>query len=254
MRSDMAKVIVERPRFGSRYKKARKGYNKAQGRCPWDERPKREGIKARTGHDRWLNEHLGPLRRYLHSQVGRPWDKVFSEICAHVSRDSAVQDHVRDHVDDFVETHTVLIDGIPCIGRGHWYGWPVNDPGPFYQRKLLYVCPTSGILKHVRKTWTKRQRRPRKADPRHVRVDASHFCVGFGVVWYLVDVKPLPGGSGAEDGLVPSFSPHKDVVFDKILSAGEARQRYGAAVYGVAKRRLSKREMRQLPIPFDWQK
>ena len=54
--------------------------------------------RRHQGHTKWLNEHLGPLRRYLDSQVGRPWDKVFSEICAHIDRSSAVQDHVRDHV------------------------------------------------------------------------------------------------------------------------------------------------------------
>jgi hypothetical protein len=52
----------------------------------------------------------------LDAQVGRPWDKVFSEICAHIDRASAVQDHVRDHVAGYVVTHVLLIDGIPCSG------------------------------------------------------------------------------------------------------------------------------------------
>lgn len=32
----------------------------------------------------------------------------------------------------------------------------------------------------------------------------------------------------------------------------EARQHYGAEVYAVAKRRLTRRELRQYPIPVNW--
>jgi hypothetical protein len=38
-----------------------------------------------------LNENLAPLRRYLLKQIGRPWNKVFSEICQNLRVDSVVQ-------------------------------------------------------------------------------------------------------------------------------------------------------------------
>jgi hypothetical protein len=118
MRADMAKVIVERPRkMGGSYHRP-KGYQRQLKRYGEDGPPAREGIKARwQGRTKYLNEHLGPLRRYLDSQVGRPWNQVFSEICAHIDRNSAVQDHVRDHVEDYVTRHVILIDGIPATGR-----------------------------------------------------------------------------------------------------------------------------------------
>lgn len=104
MRPDMAKVIVERPRVGSRGKGKPKGYRKALQGLSDEGLPAREGMRRRwLGQPKALNEHLGPLRRYLDSQVGRPWGKVFSEICAHIDRSSAVQDHVRDHVEAYVE-------------------------------------------------------------------------------------------------------------------------------------------------------
>ena len=82
MRSDMAKVIVERPRIGSSMRGKSKGYRRSLQRLDHETLPSKEGIKRRhLGHRKWLNEHLGPLRRYLDSQVGRPWNKVFSEIC-----------------------------------------------------------------------------------------------------------------------------------------------------------------------------
>lgn len=110
MRPDMAKVIVERPRFGSRMRGYAKGYQRQQRRVRLDELPKRERMKQ-AKHWKSLNEHLGPLRRYLLKQVGRPWDKVFAEISEHISRDSAVQDHVRDHVYDYVAVNVVTVDG-----------------------------------------------------------------------------------------------------------------------------------------------
>lgn len=75
MREDMAKVIVERPR--RRGDAARKGR-----RQDWDQMPSHEGMRRPhilSGDPKELNEHLGPLRRYLERQVGRPWDKVYSE-------------------------------------------------------------------------------------------------------------------------------------------------------------------------------
>jgi hypothetical protein len=131
MRSDMDKVIVERPRHGSRMRGPGKGYRRAFARCAWEDQPKRE--KIRLDRSKHLNEHLGPLRRYLRSQVGRPWSKVHAEICARISRDSAVQDHVRDHVDDYVETQVEYINGVAC----HAAGWRIGRP----LLSLFYVCP-----------------------------------------------------------------------------------------------------------------
>src|SRR4051812_39875839 len=107
MRADMAKVIVERPRVGSRARGKGKGYKRRLARIAPEDRPRREGMKHHGGNTKSLNEHLGPLGRYLEGQVGRPWNDVFAEICAHIDRNSAVQDHVRDHLGDFVTTDVV---------------------------------------------------------------------------------------------------------------------------------------------------
>jgi len=67
----MAKVIVERPRHGSRLPTKGKGYDRRGARIAWDDQPRREGMKLRGGGGKSLNEHLGPLRRYLAGQPGR---------------------------------------------------------------------------------------------------------------------------------------------------------------------------------------
>ena len=59
----------------------------------------RRGQQHRGGL-KLLNENLAPLRRYLERQVGRPWDKVYSEIAEGLRVASTVQRHVRDHLRD----------------------------------------------------------------------------------------------------------------------------------------------------------
>jgi hypothetical protein len=98
MRPGMAKVMVERPR-------RMEGFCR-QGRVlAHDDLPSHEGMRAphvRHWGGKVLNENLASLRRYLERQVGRPWNKVYAEISAHLRPTSAVQQHVRDHLHDFV--------------------------------------------------------------------------------------------------------------------------------------------------------
>jgi hypothetical protein len=239
MRADMAKVIVERPRRGSRWRFTPKGSRK-RARLGDEGLPKREGMKRPwRSWTKDLNEHLGPLRRYLESQVGRPWNKVYSEICTHINRNSAVQDHVRDHVDDYVERNVLLIDGVPCAATGRFYGEPLAK----HRWNRWYVCPRTGLLRRVERRAEKQRS---KAAPRPVRVDDAHVCLRMDGGWRLVTVQKLP--------LDPTLSLDRDVLLNRAamwMSKEEAVRAYGAAVYAVAWRPLKKKELRQYPIPVD---
>ncbi len=245
MRADMAKVIVERPRIkGCGY--LVKGYKRRLARYGEDGPPSREGMKARwQGGTKLLNEHLGPLRRYLDANVGRPWDKVYSEICAHIDRNSAVQDHVRDHVDQYVSTHVILIDGVPCNGEGGLgYGKPLHQ----MRWRPWYVCPRTGLLRRVKKESRKQPHGPkRETPPKYIRVNDTLQCRFFNGAWYLVTLKPLPA---------PYYHRERSTDVDVLLNRpvvqltpADARRHYGAEVYAVAYRRLGRKEMRQYPIP-----
>ena len=143
MRSDMAKVLVERPRGGSGRSK---GYRKGLQRTPVDELPTREGIKDRyRGNPKWFTDHLGPLRRFLLSNAGRPWDLVYSEICQGIGKGFPVREHFLLHVYQYVERHVILVDGVPCYSDGYAHGLPLKNFGGRY----LYVCPKSGLLKKI---------------------------------------------------------------------------------------------------------
>ena len=248
MRSDMAKVIVERPRHkGGAWIKP-KGYGKKLKGYGEDGPPRREGIRARwQGGCKYLNEHLGPLRRYLDSQLGRPWDEVFSEICAHIDRSNPVQDHVRDHVEQYVVRNVLLVDGVPCNGEGgRSYGKPLREMWGM----CWYVCPRSGLLRKVKKA-PKISRQPAKViPPVSVRVSDTLQCRFFANKWHLVRLKPLPHAPGCR-----RLSLDRDVLLDKRvedMTPTEARQQYGSAVYATVVRCLSRRELSQYPIPARW--
>jgi hypothetical protein len=131
MRDDMARVIVERPRIPDI--KGRKGRPRSL-----DELPHYEGMRRPhllTGEGKMLNENLQPLRRYLERQVGRPWSKVYAEIAEHLRVDNAVQQHVRDHLRNFVAITPRRLAG----------GWR-NRFGSHLWYQALYVDPVTDLL------------------------------------------------------------------------------------------------------------
>ena len=139
MRKDMFKVIVERPRGGARFRVNR-------SRLTSDEAlPKRVGMKRFRSINRtdtkWLNENLAPLKRYLMKQVGRPWNKVYSEICENLDANNTVKQHVRDHLQDFIVTKV-------AIGRdGEWLNgnaYPSWRAAHKTWHQPLYVDPNDG--------------------------------------------------------------------------------------------------------------
>jgi len=231
MREDTARA--DRPRRH----KGRKGRGR---RGSWDEQPHREGIR-RSGGGESFGENLGPLRRFLLSQAGRPWDKVFSEVCARLARHSGSPGRLRDRLRDIVVLHVVLIDGVPCYGEGFTYGEPIQ---PRRGWSVLYVCPKTGLLRRVKEP--KRTARQRVPLPGPVKVSATLQCHFLDGAWHLVTVAPLPQGPGKSD------CRKVDVVLNRRacdLSPQDAARVYGAAVYATSKRRLGQRELRRWPIP-----
>jgi len=212
MRSDMDKVIVERPRLGGGARRP-KGIRKRERLAMSDLAPSREGYRRRwTSGQKHLNEHLSPLRRYLQSQVGRPWNKVHSEISRHLRLDSAVQSHVLDHLWDYVEVNTRLIDGVLCNALGR----PLGEHRWFWPRPLFYVCPKSGLLRTVRRPG--RQRRP-PAMPKFLVIDERRQWHQVKGIWF--EIEPNIG----------------------CLGVGELNLPYGTYSY-IRKRQLGKRDVR----------
>jgi len=135
----MSKVIVERPRRGSRLRNHKSALS-LQPRL-LDDDVYIYPPKPKHPKQKWLNEHLNPLRRYLESQVGRPWSKVYAEICQNLDSRKATGLHILQHLFDFVSVNTFL-EGKTVMVWPEWgrarHALPVSG---------LYVHPVSGILR-----------------------------------------------------------------------------------------------------------
>jgi hypothetical protein len=115
MRSDVAKVVTERPRrgHGNPGKKWGRRLRKSEYDAE-DHGPSRAPI-ARHHQYGWnakeFSDLLGPLRRYLRKQVGRPWDKIWSEIARDLDSRSLSGQHIFDHIGWEMEQHVWLSSG-----------------------------------------------------------------------------------------------------------------------------------------------
>ena len=156
----MAKVIVERPRLGRGFKYPRASV-RSGNRPPLDELNKREAIRRPwSGNRKFLNENLAPLRRFLRSKVGLPWDDVYGEICQRIGRDSAVQLHIWQHLVEYVCTDPHVI----CGDVGTRYGW---------RWYAFYVHPKTGLLRENPEYFRRRRRHPKTAPVDRIRVDKT---------------------------------------------------------------------------------
>jgi len=227
VRADMAKVIVERPRLGGGVRRP-KGIRKRERLAMAGLMPGSEGMRRRwVGSQKMLNEHLAPLRRYLQSQVGRPWNRVHSEISRHLRLDSAVQSHVLDHLDDFVARHVDEVDGELIARSGFGIGRRLVS--------LFYVCPRTGLLRENK--WRRRWKRPKpqQTDER-VEIDDGRQYLRVNGIWYEVQLAPLDLAAIGQ----------WDVVLKTRVDwhlRTELVQRHGSPVFAVAKRQLNKREI-----------
>jgi len=241
MRKDMSKVIVERPRLGRSRAGLRPGRSAAlvddDGEPIRAQRPARAPKKDRPDRTKALNENLAPLRRFIGRQVGRPWDKVYSEIAENLKVTSTVQQHVRDHLEDFVALGGRMKNGEVLLpGRFGGDRTLVQD----YRR--FYVHPRTGLLKenpHYRKysaTYRAKQlaaEKERAARMRVIDAKTQLHKLKDGIWW---EVKLGKIGDGRE----------ADVVLAAGLSSLDAHTLYGREnARAIAKRQLNKAEKKK---------
>lgn len=138
MRRDMNKLLCERPRWGWRLKTRRA---EKYGLDP-DSAPKRGRMPGKVRSTKGLNENLQPLRRFLLSKLGKPWDRVYAEIRANLKVRRAIDLHILQHLDHMVHVHVRIVDRVPQVMDYH--GWrPIRAT----RWDDLYVCPRSGCLR-----------------------------------------------------------------------------------------------------------
>jgi hypothetical protein len=181
MRKDMAKVIVTRPRIVDSF--VRKGRAASH-----EVLPKRIGLRRHVqerGGFKMLNENLSALRRYLEAQAGRSWNDVYAEIAANLRATSTVQQHVRDHIKDFVNLYATPHRVLRWLPDRPWFEPLYVDPNGFLRR--------TDAMPGLQETRVLRQARQFIGRPKTlIRLSATRELREIRGLWYEVTLAPLP--------------------------------------------------------------
>jgi hypothetical protein len=203
MRTDMAKVVTERERHGHQNPSRKWGRRLGTNEYEHDDHGPTRAPVARRHQYGWqakeFSDRLGPLRRYLRKQVGRPWDKVWSEITRTLDNRSLSGQHIFEHIRWEVEQHVRRGDD----GRLYRSRWPGVAP-----IEGLYVDPATRLLCDAPKartgfrwaTFSKAQERLRKfgiqadtaADIRRYRIDGTRVWERRDGGWFVRDYRHVP--------------------------------------------------------------
>lgn len=232
MRDDMTKIFHEPGRNGGGRNNSRSG-----------KRTKRaiaDGVTfepMRRDWDRERDSNFAPLRHYLVSQVGRPWNQVFSDISHSTRSKSLTADEVRQAIEGMVEQTVQIIDGKPHDERGL----------PIVSRywSPVWVHPQTGIL--MRSPQQPKRRYTRKPTHEQIEIDASTKLVKLNDLWFVVSFEPLPAVLNVE-------APERDIVLNVPATlgyvghrgvGGNFRREWGGNIYAVSKRAASKMQIKQ---------
>jgi hypothetical protein len=167
--------------------------------------------------------------------VGRPWDKVFADICRHLDRGSAVQDHVRDHLNDYVAVCVIVADGKLRHGDGYAIGRPLHTP--------FYVCPRTGILKKNRKLKRWHFRVFEKLLTRFL--DDGTALVRKDGKWHVIEWRELREQVQEAGHRWLLHVPAWDALLKTTIYRNDAARIYGRPIYAVSARQAAKQEVRR---------
>lgn len=177
----MHKVVVERERYGSSRKNRKWGRRIAfVPDADYDEQPAfvSSGRKRQYGSDcKWFTDVLGPLNGFLRSNLGRPWDKVYSELRRGLDVRKVTGRHIFDHLERMVETDCFIgADRKVYAGPRAW-----NVTG-------FYVHPKSGLLSFVpRQSARERKKEKLSGQPiNEIRLDRVRSYKLIDGQWYDV--------------------------------------------------------------------
>lgn len=237
MRSDMHKVIVERPRvWGS-------NRERKWSHLSLEDLPSRESIRSPYLDRKCFGENLAPLRRWLRSQVGRPWNNVYSEACAVIKPDSTIKNHIKVHLMDMVQRNTFMRDGeVWCFGYKFWRQFVEMPVAELHRRwDGFYVHPESGILCEI----------PSASEvSRHKieEVKRKEYCQWLGKDRALLKIDRLWFDCVMCSGKYIFGLSAYDAALRRIITERDAQDRYGVSAYCVKKRQLSKSELKRFNL------
>lgn len=152
MREDMSKVVIERPRWGHSLpsKKTGQRLRRYDPGHEYEDSPKRLSGRAKypKGATKEFSDFLTPLERFLQSSLGKPWDKVYSELCQHLDKRKTTGRHVFQHLELYVSTNCFYDEDGEL-----WIDYYCGQPKPVSElhsnKMAFYVDPRSRLLCQV---------------------------------------------------------------------------------------------------------
>ena len=242
MREDMSKVVIERPRLGHGLpsRKTRLRIRRYDPDKEYDDLPSRvSGSRSkyiRSREIKYFSDLIGPLRRFLRKNVGRPWNLVYSEMREILDDRTVTGRHVFEHVEWEVETHALIGDDgeLYKLEYGRRYQ-------PIYE---FYVDPRTGLL-----CWSdnesseRRLRKLRKLErdaPEVNRVWLSiNTCYAkLNGIWYFIEFKNYEN----EDDRDQANQPLRLILIPEISSA---------SLLLLRKKQLSHKELKTAKLKND---
>ncbi|MFN7944348.1 MAG: hypothetical protein U0Z53_03275 [Blastocatellia bacterium] len=217
MRDDMSKVVIERPRYGHALpsKKTGRRISRYDADKDYDDLPARLSGRAKypKGGTKSFSDFLTPLERFLQSNVGRPWDKVYSELCKHLDRRKTTGRHVFQHLEAYVSVNCFYDDaGELWVDR--YSGQPEPASQLRWHRLVYYVDPRTRLLcrfdpqnKAVRRHQQQARKREERRNIERIPISFDQSYVRINGEWYIGDYvtddlrKPPADGRKCDDGL-----------------------------------------------------
>jgi hypothetical protein len=248
MREDIAKKLLEPPRYGGGGKHQLRSDRRAgKDSRKWESLPQKESMRApniRGWNGKYYNATSAPLRGFLKKNVGRPWNKVYSELCAALRPTAAVRRHVFDHlVPNYVTLKPIFRKGSK-VPYNQWGG----------EVRGFYVDP-HGLLKNndsdkAKKRRSRDRRRRYREDVRKTLNDFEEYRKINGS-WFHVTYKHLRAGESGYDVIL-----RKEIMIGRwgcheLSNSNGQATRMGSPVgwdryrVAVAKRQVSKKEVKR---------
>lgn len=135
MRRDMAKLIVQ----GHGRKGDRSNSSKLRER-DFENAPERARMREGYGWREHGRDNLSPIYNYLRDNVGRPWNDIYSEICAVADYRSSNGRHLRECIDYMVISEAELLVRLGRRWGGHYWEFYEDSNGILrrYDNKARY--------------------------------------------------------------------------------------------------------------------
>jgi len=185
----MHKVTVERERYGSTRRNRKWGTRIAYvPNADYDDQPKfASSARGRQYADsqKRFSDVLGPLRGFLRSNIGRPWDNVFSELRQALDVRKVTGRHIFEHLGWMVETEC-------SIGEDRKvYGYPRG-----YEVTGFYVHPRTKLLCFAPRPSARERKKERlmQQEIDELRIDDTRCFKLIGEQWFVVTYQVVEVG------------------------------------------------------------